>query len=254
MVSLAKLSDTPVPLGSIRVGYLNSGVDSTCSTIGPLGALYNSWSQLFKFPVADLAPNITDSSRENRAFRVRAGTWNHGLDTIKEHTSHHLGHCAHTSSSFRPSSLSLVNCRVICSRIVELVIVNKQTDGLFKLTHIRVFQLCFISRLNLRLLRFLCLLFALFFGLLCFSFFLVLFSSRTILSPLDMRLRVPVHVQTISTIRLEEKFLEVCLKLSFSKAFKHGDLRILSIELITMSTELIGPEANEFLIQVLIFL
>ena len=63
VVSLAQLSDTPVPLGSIRVGYLNSGVDSTRSTVGPLSALYNSWSQLFKFPVADLAPNITDSRR-----------------------------------------------------------------------------------------------------------------------------------------------------------------------------------------------
>jgi hypothetical protein len=47
-----------------------------------------------------------------------------------------------------------------------------------------------------------------------------------------VRLRVPVHVETISTVRLEEKFLEVSLKLSFSKGFEHGNIRFLSIELI----------------------
>ena len=112
-------------------------------------------------------------------------------------------------------------------------------------------QLGFISRLNFRFgVSFLWF----FFGLLRFSFFLALLGSRTILSPIHMRLRVPVHVKTISTVWLEEKFLEVRLKLCLCKGFKHGNLGLLSIKLIWMSGELVTPESIEFLIQVLVFL
>ena len=126
MVSLTELSDTPVPLGTIRVRDLNSRVDSTCSTICPLSALYNSRGQLFKLPVTNLAPNISNSRREDCTFSVRAGAWNHWLDAFKERTTHHLGHFAQTSSCFWLNSHpSLINCRVICPGIVKLVVVYK---------------------------------------------------------------------------------------------------------------------------------
>ena len=96
VVPLTELSDTPVPLSTVRVGDFDCGVNSTSSTIGPFSALYNSWCQFLQFPVSDLLPNISDSSGEDCTFCVRAGAWNHRLDALKEHTSNHLGHSTQT--------------------------------------------------------------------------------------------------------------------------------------------------------------
>ena len=69
-----------------------------------------------------------------------------------------------------------------------------------------------------------------------------------------MRLWVPVHVKTISSVLPEKQLFKVCLEFDLGKDGEHGNVSLLSIKLITVSSELKVPEALELLTQVPIFL
>ena len=71
---------------------------------------------------------------------------------------------------------------------------------------------------------------------------------------LHVWLRVPVHVETICAIGLEEELFKVLLKLSLGDRRKKGNLLLLPIEIVLMSRKLLGPIPGEFLPQILVFL
>ena len=81
--------------------------------------------------------------------------------------------------------------------------------------------------------------------LICLGFFGVL---------LHVRLRVPVHVETIGAVGLEEELFEVVLELGLGDRGEKGNLLLLPIEIVLMSCKLLGPIPGELLLQILVFL
>ena len=75
MIPLAELSHTQVPVGSVSVGELDGRVNSSGCAISPLSGSNIVGSNLLKFPVSDLGPNIRDPLIDHAALSVggRAG-------------------------------------------------------------------------------------------------------------------------------------------------------------------------------------
>ena len=67
-----------------------------------------------------------------------------------------------------------------------------------------------------------------------------------------MRLGVPVDVQAVRTVRLEEESFEVLLQFLLSDGFEQGDLVLLAVEVVLMSDHL-NPGAAEIFLQVFVF-
>ena len=120
--------------------------------------------------------------------------------------------------------------------IVQLVIVNEQSHGSLELVGVLMASLSFVGWHNLWLFlssvsgcfRLLSLL---------LSFSLLLFLAFSCF----LDLRVPVHVQTIGAIRLEEHLHEVSLQLILGDGLELGNLLRLPIEVILMSSKLTVP-------------
>ena len=71
---------------------------------------------------------------------------------------------------------------------------------------------------------------------------------------LHVRLRVPVHVEAIGAVGLEEELFEVVLELGLGDRGEKGNLLLLPIEIVLMSCKLLGPIPGELLLQILVFL
>ena len=137
----------------------------------------------------------------------------------------------------------------ICSQakvlrgIAQLEVVDVEAHGLFKGRNAAVAHLGLISRHVLRLTFRGCRSFT-FRGCRSLTFLgycsLTFSSCRSLIfrlgllsflaSLLDMRLRVPVHVEPVATVILEEELLKVSLELNLCDCRQKGDFTFLSIK------------------------
>jgi len=124
--------------------------------------------------------------------------------------------------------------------VVELVVVHEETERLLELVHGLMALLSFVSG-YMTICHGLGASFRL--GLLCLLLGDRNLSCWTISLLLDVWLGVPVDVQAVGTVLLEEELLEVCLELRLGDGREHGDLALLAIKLVLMSGELLGPES-----------
>ena len=81
MIPLAELRYAQVPVGSIPVGELDSRVNSSRCAISPFSGSNLVRSNLLKFPVSDLGPDIGDPLIDHAALSVGGGAGKLGLDT-----------------------------------------------------------------------------------------------------------------------------------------------------------------------------
>ena len=81
MIPLAEFGHSQVPVGSIPVCELNSRVDSSSRAISPFSGSNLVGSNLLKFPVSDLGPDIGDPLIDHAALSVGGGAGKLGLDT-----------------------------------------------------------------------------------------------------------------------------------------------------------------------------
>ena len=81
MIPLAELGHAQVPVGSIPVGELDSRVNSSGCAISPFSGSNLVRSNLLKFPVSDLGPDIGDPLIDHAALSVGGGARKLRLNT-----------------------------------------------------------------------------------------------------------------------------------------------------------------------------
>ena len=92
MIPLAELRYAQVPVGSIPVGELDSRVNSSRCTISPFSGSNLVRSNLLKFPVSDLGPDILDPLIDHAAFSVGGGAGKSGLHACEKDLADGCGH------------------------------------------------------------------------------------------------------------------------------------------------------------------
>ena len=110
MIPLAELGHAQVPVSSIPIGELDSRVDSSSCAISPFSSSDLAGSNLLKFPVSDLGPDIGDPLIDHTALSVGGGAGKLGLHTLEKDIA---DGCSHGGRRLRIVSNAIKSFHVI---------------------------------------------------------------------------------------------------------------------------------------------
>ena len=91
MVTLAHLSHSEIPRGSIGIRNLDGRVHSPCRAVGPLGRNNLPWGDFLQLPLSELVPDVLKLGGNDSALDVGAGAGDSRLDA---HAFHWVCLCA----------------------------------------------------------------------------------------------------------------------------------------------------------------